>query len=61
LVKDPNSRFAAEARERIDLLKPKAQLQVRRWSENDARQLERERMAATNAPSAKDGKKKNSR
>ena len=61
LVKDPNSRYAAEARERIDLLKPKAQLQVRRWSENDARQLERERIAATNAPSAKDGRKKNSR
>ncbi|MEY4690255.1 MAG: hypothetical protein RIT19_580 [Verrucomicrobiota bacterium] len=57
LVKDPNSVFAAQARERIDALKPKAQRQVRRWSENDARMLERERVNATNAPTAKGGKK----
>jgi outer membrane protein assembly factor BamD (BamD/ComL family) len=56
VVKDPNSTFAAQARERIEFLKPKAQRQVRRWSENDARQLERERINATNAPSGKSPK-----
>jgi outer membrane protein assembly factor BamD (BamD/ComL family) len=57
LVKDPNSTFAAQARERIEFLKPKAQRQVRRWSEVDARQLERERINATNAPAGKTPKK----
>ncbi len=57
LVKDPKSSFAAQARERIEFLKPKAQKQVRRWSENDARALERERMNATNAPAGKTQKK----
>lgn len=46
LIKDPNSVFAAEARERIEFLKPKAQRQVRRWSENDTRILEWEKKAA---------------
>jgi hypothetical protein len=52
-VKDPNSTFAAQARERIEFLKPKAQKQVRRWSEVDARQLQRERINSTNAPASK--------
>ena len=57
LLMDPNSTFAAQARERIEFLKPKAQKQVRRWSEVDARQLQRERVNATNAPAAKTPKK----
>ena len=52
-----NARRIEQARERIEALKPKAQRQVRRWSENDARQLERERINATNAPAGKAKKK----
>ena len=57
LVKDPKSIFAAQARERIEALKPKAQKQVSRWAQNDARMLERERINATNAPAGKTSKK----
>ena len=48
---------AAQARERIEALKPKAQKQVSRWAQNDARMLERERINATNAPAGKTSKK----
>jgi outer membrane protein assembly factor BamD len=46
LQRDPKSPYADEARERIELLRPKAQRQIKRWAENDARFIEWEKKAA---------------
>jgi hypothetical protein len=57
LIKDPSSRYAAEARERIEFLKPRAQRQVRKWAENDVRFQAFEKKAAAER-AAKEAEKK---
>ena len=59
LIKDPDSKYAGEARERIEYLKPRAQRQVRRWAENDVRYQEFEKKKAA-AKAAEDEAKKKS-
>ncbi len=60
LIKDPDSKYAGEARERIEYLKPRAQRQVRRWAENDVRYQEFEKKKAAAKAAEDEAKKKKS-
>ncbi|MSU32380.1 MAG: outer membrane protein assembly factor BamD [Pedosphaera sp.] len=46
LVRSPESKYAAEARERIENLKPRAERQVRQWRANEIQFQAQERKAA---------------
>ena len=58
LVKDPNSPFAAAARERIELLKPRAEAQRVKIAEYEKNLRNATRAAATNAPAEPPSKSK---
>jgi len=58
LVKDPNSPFASTARERIELLKPRAEAQRLKIVEYEKNLRAATKAAATNAPPAEPARKK---